>query len=199
MDRMPWATYLWPGAPQWWRRGSWSALAFSIGFAALVNLALAATLLWSELFTPGVRNLAWTAVAAIWLGAAILSYRWDRRHPVRQDSGPAEDAFREALDHYLKGNWFEAEHVLGRLLRRDPRDLDAGMMLATLLRHTSRLDEAEGQLDRLERFDGCEKWELEIRRERELVGEARSQRDADAAPAAVPPASEEPQEMSDAA
>ena len=199
MDRTPWATYLWPGVPQWWRRGAWSALAFSIGFAAMVNLALAATLLWSELFTPGVRNLAWTAVVAIWLGAAILSYRWDRRHPARQDGGPAEDAFREALDHYLKGNWFEAEHVLGRLLRRDPRDLDAGMMLATLLRHTSRLDEAEGQLDRLERFDGCQKWELEIRRERELLGEARSQRDADAAPAVVPPASEEPQEMSDAA
>ena len=42
-------------------------------------------------------------------------------------------------------------------------------MLATVLRHTGRFDEAAKQLDQLVCFDGAEKWELEIQKERELL------------------------------
>jgi hypothetical protein len=42
-------------------------------------------------------------------------------------------------------------------------------MLATLLRHTGRLEEAVEHLDRLQRMEGSEKWGLEIQRERELL------------------------------
>ena len=45
-------------------------------------------------------------------------------------------------------------------------------MLVTLLRRRGRLDEAEGQLDTLERFDGAERWLPEIERERQLIIEA---------------------------
>jgi hypothetical protein len=48
-------------------------------------------------------------------------------------------------------------------------------MLATLLRHTSRFDEATKQLNRLQRLEGCEKWALEIGREREWLRAARSE------------------------
>ena len=44
-------------------------------------------------------------------------------------------------------------------------------MLATLMRHTERFDEATRQLDRLVRIEGAEKCEMEIRRERELLAE----------------------------
>ena len=79
------------------------------------------------------------------------------------------NGFREAAEYYLKGNWFEAECALVELLRQNPRDPEAGLMLATLLRHTGRLEEATNHLDRLERFEGSRKWALEIRRERAKI------------------------------
>ena len=199
MDRMPWAMYLWPGLPQLWRQGNWSALARAVGFAALVNLALAASLLWSELFTPGVRSGAWLAVAVVWGGSVWLSYRWDRRHPAGPIAVSAEDGFGEALDHYLKGNWFEAERVLGSLLRRNPRDLDAGLMLGTLFRHTGRIEEVQRELERLERFEGSQKWEWEIGRERELLQEALSADAAEPVGAPQPGLAEPPEKMLEAA
>jgi hypothetical protein len=169
MGRMPWATYLWPGLPQICRDGRWSALLVAVGFAALLNFAVMGSLLWSELFAGGVRNSLWMAVVVIWGGSAVLSCRRDFRCPSPSESNPAQERFAEALDRYLQGDWFESERALRRLLVGNPRDLDAGLMLATLLRRTGRPGEAERQLDRLERFDGSQKWELEIRRERELL------------------------------
>ena len=93
MGRMPWAAYLWPGLPQMYRQGSWSALALAVGFAALVNLALAASLVWSELFAAGVRNAVWMAVVLLWGGSAGLAYWWDRRYPTPFRGSAAEDAF----------------------------------------------------------------------------------------------------------
>lgn len=199
MGRTPWPMYLWPGLPQIAREGSWAALAMAIGFAALVNLALMATLLWSELFTPEVRNSVWMAVLTIWGGSAVVSYRWDRRYAARRDAGPAEDAFTEARDHYLKGNWFESEHVLHGLLGENPRDLDAGLMLAALLRRAGRPDEAQRELDRLKRLDGSEKWEPEINRELELLHEARSESAPESVQETDTAASEPPEAIADAA
>ena len=119
MGRMPWATYLWPGLPWVWRDGRWSALGVAVGFAALVNLALMASLLWSELLATGVRNAVWTAVVILWWGSAVLSYRRDSRSSIRAESQPAQDAFAEALDRYLQGDWFEAERAFRRLLERN--------------------------------------------------------------------------------
>jgi cytochrome c-type biogenesis protein CcmH/NrfG len=73
----------------------------------------------------------------------------------------------------LRGNWFETECVLAGLLRRDLRDVDARMMLATLYRHTGRIDEAVEELDRLERIDEAAKWALEIARERRWLADGR--------------------------
>jgi hypothetical protein len=180
MGRRPWVTYLWPGLSGIWSKGSWSALAAATGFAVLVNLGLLATFLWSELLTPGVRNLVWLAALVIWAASAAFSYRRDRRDASSQDGGRAEgDEFRDALHLYLKRNWFESEHLLRSRLGSDPGDLDACLMLATLLRRTGRIDEAERQLDWLERSDGSEKWQLEIRCEWDLLGQARREQAAE--------------------
>ncbi len=174
MGRMPPAAYLWPGLPQLWRRGTWSALAAAVAFAALVNGAVLASFLWTELVPPVARNLAWLAVGVIWIGAGAFSWLWECGHGASSAaSGRRPDAFVEALDHYLKGNWFEAESVLEGLLQTNPRDLEAGLLMAGLLRHTGRLDEAAAELDRIERFEGSQQWGLEIRRERQYLNEAR--------------------------
>lgn len=172
MRRMRWALYLWPGVPQLTRHGSWSGLAIALGLALLLNLVLVGTLGWSELFSPGVRNALWLGLAVVWLAAAVYC-AGDRGPMARPSAG--DHFFCEALDYYLKGNWFEAEHALAHVLAVNPRDLDARLMLATLLRHIGRLDEAAEQMDWIGRCEGSQKWELEIARERQLLAQARQQ------------------------
>jgi hypothetical protein len=76
-----------------------------------------------------------------------------------------------ARSEYLKGNWFEAEVTLDRLLTRNVLDVEARLMLAMLLRHTRRDAEASQHLARLSRMDGAEKWQLEISREQARLAE----------------------------
>lgn len=174
MRRMPWVIYLWPGLPQLSLRGSWYALAVAVGAAALLNLALLGSFVWSELIASDLRRALWVALGVSWVAAAILSVVWGRRQGPGEQRDSAKDIFREAIEHYLKGNWFQAQRVLVGILRNNNRDLDARLMLATLFRHTGRLDEAAAQLDLLTRLEGAGKWELEIQRERELLAEART-------------------------
>ncbi|HBO45043.1 MAG TPA: hypothetical protein DD670_14160, partial [Planctomycetaceae bacterium] len=174
MGTMPWAVYLWPGLPGIWKRGDWSSFAVSVGFAVLLNLALIGTFVWTELEQAAMlnRTYVWLALFGVWLGSAALSFGWERRLAAK-DASLAEDAsFGEALDQYLQQNWYEAERTLARLLRRNPRDVDARLMLATVLRHTGRLEEASGELDRLDRIEGSRKWAVEIDQERHWLSEA---------------------------
>ena len=177
MGRMSWAVYMWPGLLHVWKRGAWSGLAMAVGFALLLNLTLVTSFIWTELEPLGAENrkFLWWAVAAVWVGSAAWSFGWDRRHH-REDDGSSEDnSFAEALYQYLQQDWYEAERSFNRLLRRDPRDLDARLMLASVLRHSGRWDEAAGQLDRLGRIEGSQKWELEIRQQRQWLADVVSQ------------------------
>ncbi len=85
------------------------------------------------------------------------------------DAAARDDLFRQALGEYLKGAWFEAESILGRLVAKDPRDVDARLMLATLLRHTDRPADAQRQLEELDRLEKAEKWRAEIDREWQIL------------------------------
>jgi thioredoxin-like negative regulator of GroEL len=85
-----------------------------------------------------------------------------------------KDGFPEALEHYLRGDYYQAEQVLDGLLRQNMRDLDARLMLATLFRRAGRFEEATRQLDTLVRFEGAGKWELEIRGERRRLAGAKA-------------------------
>ena len=174
MRRMRWTTYLWPGLPQLWSYGSWSGLALAISTAAVLDLLLLISFGWSELIGPGLRSASWAGFGVFWVVAAGWSARQCGRRAAAGNPNTCEDAFTEALDHYLKGDYYQAEHVLEGLLRRNLRDVDARLMLATLLRHTGRLYEATQQLDTLARFEGAGKWELEMRRERELLAGAKA-------------------------
>jgi uncharacterized protein HemY len=149
-------------------------LVVAAAFGAAVNALLVASFVWTELLPSAARSAAWIVVAVLWVGAVAFSRVRDRA-TTRGDgkSGASPDTYPDALAHYLRGNWFEAELALGQLLRRNPRDLEAGLLLATLLRHVGRYDEAQRQLERLERFEGCEKWVVEIGRERQFLHESR--------------------------
>ena len=174
MQRVPWAIFLWPGLPQLWLRGQWTGLAKAVGAAILLNVVLLGSFGWSELISSGMRNMLWIAVALFWTASAVTGYVQANRRANRKPLTPAKDTFTQALDLYLKGDYFQAECLLVEMLAANERDLDARLMLATLYRHNRRYDEAAKQLDALARFEGSEKWELEIERERALIAEGKS-------------------------
>lgn len=147
----------------------------AIGFSMLVNLALMTSLIWSELTTSGMRTIAWILVGLVWALSATASYGWHRDRSGRQQG--RETPLADGLEYYLQKNWFEAERVFRRLLRRNSRDTDARLMLATLLRHTERFEEAEIQLDRLRRIEGSQKWDLEIEQEQRLLDKVKSDKE----------------------
>ncbi len=172
MRRMPWAAHLWPGLPQLARDGNWAALAFAVAAAALLNAVLLGTWYWSDLFSPALRIICWVFLVVAWTISAGY-WAWTDRRRVAAAGKPGGKVFEEAQEDYLKGNWFEAERKLNLLMRRDAHDLEARLLLATLLRHTKRFDDATHQLNLLVRLDGAHRWALEIHREGELIMEAR--------------------------
>ena len=150
----------------------------AVGFALLVNLALMSSLIWSELTTPGMRTIAWILVGSFWMISAMAAYGWQREQISRRQGERLqkehEVPLAEAIQYYLQKNWFEAERVFRRLLRRNSRDTDSRLMLAALLRHTKRYEEAQIQLDRLRRVEGSQKWNLEIDEEQRLLDQLNS-------------------------
>jgi hypothetical protein len=171
MQRLRWLTLVWPGLPQLWFAGSGLGLALAAGFAALLNLGLVCSRLWTELFSPEIQTMIWLAAGAIWISSAAISARWVAGLRISGPSAGDEDLFNAAQSEYLRGNWYEAEVALGRLLARNLVDVEARLMLAALLRRTGRLQEAGEQLKRLSRTDGAERWQPEIARLRNRLAE----------------------------
>lgn len=164
MWRLRWLTLLWPGLPQLWFAGAWSGLTMAIGFAALLDLGLLSSRIWTELLPAEARSAVWLAIGLSWVAAGAVSFSWVARleaagHPTGQ-----VELFELAREDYLKGHWFEAETALRQLLDRNVLDLQARLMLAGLLGRTGRGLEAKGELARLSRTDGAEAWRMEIAR-----------------------------------
>lgn len=171
MGRMPYLAFAWPGLPTILATGSWLGLTLALVFALLINLLILASLWWPELLMTQLRTGLWVAIAAFWAGATLVS--WKALRELEADEEQVAGAtFGDATRLYLRADWFGAEQVLLELLGKNPRDVDAGLMLATLWRHTGRTQEASQQLDRLELLDGAHKWILEIHQERKRLQKA---------------------------
>ncbi len=176
--KLHWSAYLWPGLPQVWLRGSYVGLALAIGFTAIANVLLLATLVWDEWLPPRARAIGLGGLGVIWV-VALVEGRAEWRRLLREWSADAAEPaipdprsdheFRQAQVAYLAGDWVAAERTLVQLLRHDPRDAESRLMLATLWRHEGRFDAASDQLDRLERLETAAPWQVEMTRERERI------------------------------
>ena len=91
-----------------------------------------------------------------------------------------------ALDAYLAGNWTETERIAKAILRRNRRDPETTLLLATLCRHTGRYAEAGAWLDRLESLESAVKWTEEIAAERAGLADALRRRDDEETPEVIP-------------
>lgn len=174
-QRVPRICCLWPGLPQLWIAGDWSGLALAVGFACLVNLLLLTTLHWTEWLDAGLKIAGWTAVGVLWCASAVSGWRWMVCREQTAARPRQEDLFPRALGEYLRGNWYEAEAACHEMLRRTAGDVEARLLLATLLRRTGRFAEARGQLEQLTRLDAAAAWQAEIDSERERLAEAEEQ------------------------
>ena len=175
MVRMPWAVYLWPGLASIHDRGSWFGLFVAFAFASVLNLLLATTLVWTEVepFTGHTRIVIWCVTVVAWGTIGVFGWtRRDTRKTIPGGDQRGDDLMSEVQEFYLQRNWFEAEKRLKRMIRRNPRDVDARLMLASVLRRSDRPADAVSQLDRLERLEGIDRWRWEIDRERRLLGDS---------------------------
>ncbi len=135
MRMLRYATYLWPGLPRLWFEGAWTGLALAVGFGLLFNFLLLASLVWVQLCRRS--SGGWLGWPRGDLGRERVVCRLDRwTARSAAEAAARDDLFRRALGEYLKGAWFEAESLLGQLVAQDTRDVDARLMLASLLRHT---------------------------------------------------------------
>jgi thioredoxin-like negative regulator of GroEL len=121
-------------------------------------------------------------LAGVWIAAGFRSLKFDeptaacRRvestETSDEESLSEEDLFREAQAQYLQGNWYAAEETLRAMLAANPRDVEARLMLATLLRHTARLEEAASQLQQTARLEASAGWRQELQTEWRRLSEA---------------------------
>jgi hypothetical protein len=173
-------TTLWPGLATLWLRGEWAGLATAVTFGMLVNLLLTTTFLWPSLLGSGsstaVFNIVgWLTVLCFWGVALVATWHRLPRLLPGADSRGNDTLLLRAQTEYLKGNWYNAERLLLRLLEDSPRDADAHLLMASLYRRTRRKDEAQRHLYVLEKIAGGTKWLFEIDCERALLAQMHSE------------------------
>lgn len=170
--------WLWPGLPQLWVGGRWSGFGLAIVAALGLQTILLTGWVWDELSRPFWIGCGAAALAVLWLFGFATGRRWSQQ---QHDEEPAAagDLFPTALTEYLQGNWFVAEENCRRLIHTRRSDVEARLLLVSLLRRTSRKDEARSELDALAKFDGAARWQWEMAEERRRLDEAEEPETAD--------------------
>jgi hypothetical protein len=178
-------TLLWPGLPWLWLRGSIAGLVLALAFAVVLDAAVVATWIWSELFDLRIVTGLWAATAAVWMVAGVSAVS-AFPPPIPKGRDAAHDTlFVAARDAYLSRDWLAAETKLRSLLVVAPTDGEAQLLLATLLRRVGRLKESREALEKLSRSDSGGPWLSAIARELERVEVAAKRPPASTANAAA--------------
>ena len=175
MNRGPLILCGWPGLPGLWYRGNMSSLLIAVAFSILLNLALVSSFLWPRSLGEIFPIVAWPVILLIWVASALITYKnlpdlmSVGTKTALSDSRQSDTLFIQAQREYLGGHWSEAEALLKRCLLGSPRDIEARLLLATLLRHSRRLPEAADELNNIHKYDESANWIFEIRREQKLI------------------------------
>jgi thioredoxin-like negative regulator of GroEL len=89
-----------------------------------------------------------------------------------------EELFREAQRLYLKGHWLEAEALAAQLIARQPVDVEARLLWASILRRSGQWREARKMLMALRDEAAAGRWQLEIEMDLRQIEELVSDREA---------------------
>ena len=139
---------------------------------------LAAALLVVCLVVPeeGAPRMAPLFAAAVVLqyGAVQLLLAARLRRMRALLASEARDApFRSALAVYARGRLDEARAICKNLLRADPDDVEATLLLASIARRRGDARAARRHLRRARYLDDAGRWDFEIERELAAIGPSR--------------------------
>lgn len=158
-----------PGFPGLWTQSDWRQLAIAVSFASTLNFAVVATYVWPEWFSVRVIYGAWAMILLGFLGAVVYNFsRWERWFE-SDSSQETEARFFAAQEAYLKGEYFEAEALLHRILATRQQDIEAALLLVSVHSRTQRWRSALRMLDRIELLDDSVAWTFEMLRERAKI------------------------------
>lgn len=162
-----WILARWPGLLPLWRFGEVTGLIQACGFAVLLDLCLLATWIWPAWLEPSVQQSLCLVTVGYWI-VSEMWWRWRTRGPESLFQGSG-DLFVRAQGEYLRGDGYGAEKTVRSLLRWRPDDLEARLLLVSLLRHSRRWDEARAELRRLQRLAADTAWQPEMAHEWMLI------------------------------
>ena len=171
----------WPGLAKAWWRGSASALLAALMFGWGLCVLMLATFVWPNWFPSWQVTSCWIGMLIFWVVECVRS-NW-HYGSMQADAGPVagDNRFVQAQSEYLKGNWFEAESLLHAILADAPRDAEAHLLLASVLRHSRRWAAALRRLEQLQLLDTSARWRFEIHRERLMIIKRQSEHQESAA------------------
>jgi hypothetical protein len=159
--------------------GQWSALCSAIGFTLLLNFGLTITLVYPEWFPREISLVVWLAVVVCW-GIGFSRNWWQRATLLEVDSATddvQDDLFHQAQTDYLCGDWESAAALAERVLFQNPRDVEARLLLASVLRRQNLFDESRRQIEIAGNYDGAVKWADEIENELDWLDMAEAEAD----------------------
>ncbi|MCU0959041.1 MAG: hypothetical protein MUF48_02955 [Pirellulaceae bacterium] len=164
-----WLTCIWPGLPRLWRRGDARGLAVAVGFSALLNLAVWASLLRTDAAPRAWSLTVWAVLGVLWTTGCWREVRQRSWSGVAERARCEEDLFIRAQAEYLKGHWVESHDLLARLIESNPLDIEAQLLLASVHRRTKRIDLSCKQLRQVRGLQESGPWRFEIGRELALL------------------------------
>ena len=164
------AIALWPGLPELWFRGEWQALAISIIFAVSFNMAILGTFVWPLWFESWmIRSLWCSIIFASGFSFVQANKRWAKTTGIPRSDGNSNERFIEAQRQYLHGNYFEAEALIQKILADGHEDIEAVLLLVSILRRTRRCQQALQWIERIKLCEKASAWIRELQVEKQLV------------------------------
>ncbi len=160
---------LWPGFVGVVRRGLWDQLALALLFGVLAQATLFVNFFWSDFLGGYLRASTGVVFLIAWIFLGAVAGSRLKRYEKSLLYDAEGELFLEAQTHYLRGEWFETECALKSVLKKNPSDAEALLLLATLYRHVKRFSEARRALAALEKIEAGEYWRYEICLEKEAI------------------------------
>jgi hypothetical protein len=159
----------WPGSLPAWRDGDLRGLFIAIAFGAGLSIAWIASTVWPLWLSPIRLGLLWGLLGTI----ACVSMTFCAIHgylsPYRTFTGCPDARLLQAQAHYLRAEYFEAEKILSPFCRVSQCDVEAALLVASILRRTERYQASIEMLDRIALLDRARSWLEEIEQEKRIV------------------------------
>lgn len=138
-------------------------------FGLCLNVAWIGSTLWPMWMSPMRLSILWGALITFSvLSAAYAALRGHLTQPIAA-AGCPNDRLLQAQEFYLQANYFEAEQILLPYCRSTDMDIEAALLLASILRRTERYPRAVELLEEMALLDRSWRWQDEIDQEKRLA------------------------------